>query len=202
VSDPAASRERVNSLCGLRDDEIVLLFVGRMVLQKNILFIADAAAELINKSFMPFRLLYVGAGPDEEELRSHVAELGIQDSVVFCGRVSDRGMLADFYSRADLFVFPSFYDVNSLVQIEAASQKTPTLFLSGAVTAAMGTDGADCYFSENSSEKYAKKIIEIFSDREKYETVCDGAFRSIYKSWDTVIKGIISDYRRLIREHE
>lgn len=202
VQDPEAGRKRVNALWGLGDDEIVLLFVGRMVLQKNILFIADAAAELKKRGFMPFKVLYVGSGPDEEELIKHVEKLGLSDKVVFCGKVSDRGTLADIYARADLFVFPSFYDVNSLVQIEAASQKTPTLFLSGAVTAALGTDGIDCYFSENSAEKYAEKIEEIFSDRERYDTVCEGAFRSIYRSWDAVIAGIMTDYRRLIREHQ
>ncbi|NCB50317.1 MAG: glycosyltransferase [Clostridia bacterium] len=201
VQDPEASRARINALCGLGDDEKVFLFVGRMVLQKNIMFIAEAAAELKKRDAMPFKVLYVGSGPDEEELKKHVAELGIADSVVFCGKISDRGTLADFYARADLFVFPSFYDVNSLVQIEAASQRTPTLFLSGAVTAAMGTDGTDCYFSENSAEKYAEKIVEIFEDREKYGTVCEGAFRNIYRSWDVVIAGILSDYRRLIKEH-
>lgn len=202
IQDPAAGRARINALLNLRDDETVLLFVGRLVLQKNILFIADAAAELIKKGFRDFRLLYVGSGPDEDALRDRVAELGLGDKVVFCGKVSDRDTLADYYSRADLFVFPSFYDVNSLVQIEAASQKTPTLFLSGAVTAALGTDGVDCYFSENSAEKYADKIIKIFGDKELYRTVCEGAFRSIYKSWDTVIAEILSDYSRLIREHK
>ena len=201
VQDPAASRARINALLGLGEEEIVLLFVGRLVLQKNILFIADAAAALLRKGFSRFRLLFVGAGPDEEALRSRVAEMGIEDRVLFCGRVSDRDTLADFYVRADLFVFPSFYDVNSLVQIEAASQKTATLFLDGAVTAAMGTDGVDCYFSGNSSEQYADKIIEIFSDMKAHQAVGEGAFRNIYKSWDTVIAEIIRDYRRLIRKH-
>lgn len=201
VPDPAASRERINARFGLREDEIVLLFVGRLVAQKNILFIADAAAELRKRGFGPFRLQFVGSGPDEEELRGRIAELGIGESVILCGRISDRAELADFYARADLFVFPSYYDVNSLVQIEAASQKTPTLFLSGAVTAATGTDGVDCYFSENAPEAFAAKIIEIFGDRETYGTVCEGAFRDIYRSWDTAIAGILSDYRRLIREH-
>jgi methylenetetrahydrofolate dehydrogenase (NADP+)/methenyltetrahydrofolate cyclohydrolase len=201
VPDAAASSGRVNARFGLREDEIVLLFVGRLVAQKNILFIADAAAELKKRGFGPFKLLFVGSGPDEEALRGHVAELGIGDSVVLCGRISDRAELADLYARADLFVFPSLYDVNSLVQIEAASQKTPTLFLSGAVTAATGTDGIDCYFSENAPESFAAKIVEIFGDREKYGDVCEGAFRNLYRSWDITIAGILADYRRLIREY-
>ena len=52
-----------------------------------------------------------------------------------CGKVTDRTLLSYYYARADLFLFPSLYDASSIVQIEAASQKTPTVFLEGAVTA-------------------------------------------------------------------
>lgn len=38
--------------------------------------------------------------------------------------VNDRELLASIYARADLFLFPSLYDASSIVQIEAALQKT------------------------------------------------------------------------------
>lgn len=38
--------------------------------------------------------------------------------------VKDRELLASIYARADLFLFPSLYDALSIVQIEAALQKT------------------------------------------------------------------------------
>ena len=38
--------------------------------------------------------------------------------------VKDRELLASIYERADLFLFPSLYDASSIVQIEAALQKT------------------------------------------------------------------------------
>ena len=38
--------------------------------------------------------------------------------------VKDRELLASIYARADLFLFPSLYDASSIVQIEAALQKT------------------------------------------------------------------------------
>ena len=38
--------------------------------------------------------------------------------------VKDRELLASIYARADLFLFPSLYDASSIVQIDAALQKT------------------------------------------------------------------------------
>ncbi len=38
--------------------------------------------------------------------------------------VKDRELLASIYARAYLFLFPSLYDASSIVQIEAALQKT------------------------------------------------------------------------------
>ena len=46
----------------------------------------------------------------------------------------DRELLKSIYYRATLFLFPSLFDSSSLVQIEAASQETPTIFIEGSVT--------------------------------------------------------------------
>lgn len=201
VPDAAAAAEKVNAKYGLSPDERVLLFVGRLVLHKNILFIAQAAAALMRLTDEPFRVLFVGAGPDEQELRDEIERLGIGGRVLLTGRVTDREELAAIYSRAELFLFPSLYDANSLVQIEAASQHTPTVFLRGAVTSATAEDGVSGFFAENDPKMYAWQISKIMADRELLHRVSDGAFRDVYCSWETVISRMLGDYRRLIREH-
>ena len=201
VPDKEAAAKLINEKYGLAGDERVLLFVGRLVLHKNILFIARSAAELMKLTDQPFRLLFVGAGPDEDELRDEIARLGIEDKVVLTGRVTDRGELAALYSRAELFLFPSLYDANSLVQIEAASQHTPTVFLRGAVTSATAEDGVSGFFAENDPKMYAWQISRILEDGELLDRVREGAFRDVYCSWETVIARMLGDYRRLIREH-
>ena len=56
--------------------------------------------------------------------------------------------------RADLFLFPSLYDASSIVQIEAASQHTPTLFLKEAATTATVTNNVNGFLEENDVNKY------------------------------------------------
>ena len=54
-------------------------------------------------------------------LKELVKKNKLQKEVIFCGKVTDRDLLANYFARADLFLFPSLYDASSIVQIEAAS---------------------------------------------------------------------------------
>ena len=58
------------------------------------------------------------------------------------------------------------------------------------------------YLAENSTEKYADKIIEIFSDEEKYLQVCQNAFDDLYLPWPKVVKAAFDRYQLLIEENK
>ena len=83
---------------------------------------------------------------------------------------------------------------NSLVQIEAACQNTPTLFLEGAKTAATVTPGVNGYVSPAGEENYARAIMDILADAEGYERVAKATFRDLYINWDDVIRDVYKDY--------
>ena len=50
-------------------------------------------------------LLLVGGGPEEEKLRSLVGSLGLEEKVIFAGRVP-HGDIARYYDLIDIFVYP------------------------------------------------------------------------------------------------
>ena len=52
-----------------------------------------------------FKLLLVGGGPEEERLRSQTAAAGLDDHVVFTGRVGHERVQA-YYNAVDLLVYP------------------------------------------------------------------------------------------------
>ena len=105
---------------------------GRIIKAKDVFFILEILDNLPEK--FPFHMVFVGSGPDEKELRKRTEELGLSARVTFTGNISDRELLKAFYLRSDLFLFPSRYDVSSIVQIEAAAQKLCGLFRRGSVT--------------------------------------------------------------------
>ena len=197
VSDPAAAAREVNARYGIPADATVFLFVGRINFIKNIDFTVRALARAKELGLSNFRMLFAGKGQDEEKLAVLVQELGLTEEVVMCG-LTDKPMLEKLYSRASLFLFPSLYDANSLVQIEAACQGTPAVFLEGARTAATVTPGVNGYVSPATEEAYAHTLLDILADKDGYARVCAAAHRDLYLSWDDVVRDVYSDYLRLL----
>ena len=197
VVDVKKSNKMINEMYGIGKDEKVLLFVGRITALKNVFFIADSLKLLSDKDYK-YKMLYVGTGPDDEKLREHVKNLGIEDRVVFCGKIFNRDLIAKLYARAHLFLFPSLYDASSLVQIEASSQSTPTVFLQGAVTAGTVTNDVNGFVVENNVESFASKIMETFDKPEYYNKVSEAACRDLYKTWDQIVDKVLLSYMNII----
>ena len=120
--------------------------------------------------------------------------------MIFTGRVEDRDELARFYVRSDLFLFPSWYDTNSIVQIEAASQKTPTVFIEKTVTSSTITNNFNGFTTPNSAYEYAKRINEILNDKELLQKVSENAYKTVYKTWDNVVDEVYELYNNLLEE--
>ena len=196
VDDPAAAAARVNARFGISPDETVFLFVGRINFLKNIDFTVRALKMHKDKG-QHFKMVFAGQGQDEQQLADLVLSLDLENEVIMAG-LNDREQLQDLYSRAKLFLFPSLYDANSLVQIEAACQGTPTVFLKGARTAATVTDGVNAFVSEPTEEAFAGKIQEIMADDALYERISKAAREQLYLDWDTVIDDVYEKYQELI----
>ena len=150
-------------------NEKVFLFVGRLNILKNILFIVDSLSVLKKKKpSLKFKMLFVGVGQDEDKLKERIKELNLEKEVLLVGKIEDRIELASIYKRADLFLFPSVYDASSLVQIEAASQKTPGVFLKNTATSSTITDNVNGFLSDETVGAYSDKIIEVMENKKKF----------------------------------
>jgi rhamnosyl/mannosyltransferase len=99
-----------------------VLFVGRFVYYKGVDVLVDAMARCAGT------LLLVGDGPLEPELRKRAIALGIEDRVVFAGRVSDEDLPA-YYQASDVFVLPSIARTETfgVVQVEAMAAGVPVV---------------------------------------------------------------------------
>lgn len=190
--DPAPYLARVNEEYGLSDKNNILLFVGRIIKAKDIFFILEILDNLPEE--FPFHMVFVGSGPDEKELRKRTEELGLSARVTFTGNISDRELLKAFYLRSDLFLFPSRYDVSSIVQIEAAAQKLCGLFRRGSVTSCTVRDSETGFLCEGGAKEFADKIVEIFTTPGLLARVSEGAHEKLYISWEALTQRILSEY--------
>ena len=131
----AVYREKGRSLAGLDSTTPVFLYIGQQRWEKNLKLILDSLS-LLKRKGRNTVMLFVGAGPDLAEMKKYVASEGIQDSVRFLGAVRDRESIKALYAAAYVFLFPSLYDMSSLVMREAAAFSLPCVYIRGATTAA------------------------------------------------------------------
>ncbi len=134
---------------GLQDDDIVLLFVGRLQPLKAPDVLVAAAADLVARhpEWRPRLKVIINGGPSgsgierAEELPKLIADLGLQDVVRLMDPVS-REHLPDLYRAADVVVVPSYSESFGLVAVEAQACGTPVVASRvGGLTTAVGDGG-------------------------------------------------------------
>ena len=199
INNRKEARKNVCKKHGIDNNHKILLFVARINKLKNIELIVESLRLIDN---INYKMLFIGNGQDDTFLNNLITKYGLNDKIIMCGRVTDREELAKYYASADLFLFPSLYDSNSLVQLEAASQKTPTLFVEGSATSAKVIPEVDGFFAKNSPKDYSKKIIEIIQDKEKLKKVSEKAYEDLYISWDDEVERVYKEYIRIIESRE
>ena len=198
LTAPCYIRPNATAHTPIEDKISAYTFVNDMFSLKEADLVFLRSLKVLKDKGVAFKTLFVGNGQDEDELKELACELGLENEIIFCGKVENKETLEKIYARAKLFLFPSLYDTNSLVQIEAACQSTPTLFLKGAKTAGTVTENVNGFFAEQSEEAYAERIIEILSDEELYNRVAANARKDLYRTWNEVTDMIENDYKRLI----
>jgi len=201
VKDKKKALDLVNKEYNIGKNETVFLFVGRIISVKNIYFILDTLKELKSRG-KKFKMLFVGSGPDFNELKSRIHKYDMEDCVVMTGKILDRELLKAIYYRATLFLFPSLFDSSSLVQIEAASQETPTIFIEGSVTSDTVENNINGFTEKEDVELFANRIEEILNNKELYEKVQKGAKNDLAKPWSEIAKETYKFYLKMIEENE
>jgi 1,2-diacylglycerol 3-alpha-glucosyltransferase len=114
--------ERIRNALGVEDKRIIL-YVGRIVKEKN-LNLLISAAPLVLKSIPDALFLLVGEGPVRNELQEKVKEKGLTNNFIFTGFVPEEE-LVDYYHSADAFVFPSTFETQGIVLLEAIASGLP-----------------------------------------------------------------------------
>lgn len=118
----SARRETLRREWGIRDDEVVIGTVARLVPQK--------APELLIRAFAGVvrcrenaRLVMVGDGPLRERLELEAARLGVSDAVVWPGYLEDPRVMSAF----DVFALGSRYEGFPYVLLDALAAGLPVV---------------------------------------------------------------------------
>lgn len=117
-------REQRRAL-GIPEDHTVLLNLGRLGTEKNLLELIELFSIALTHS-SKLTLLIVGDGPARKDLEEKVDQLGIVEHVIFTGMV-DPSQVHKYYQLGDIFVSASTSETQGLTYIEAAANGLPLL---------------------------------------------------------------------------
>jgi glycosyltransferase involved in cell wall biosynthesis len=101
---------------GVGEKIVVIGFVGRFSAEKNLITLLESFANVIEHGYAFLKLILVGTGPMESQLKELAKRKSLEDKVTFCGvRYDIRRIL----SSLDIFVLPSYTEGLSTALLEA-----------------------------------------------------------------------------------
>ena len=194
--DAVAELHRIHNL---QRDELVFLFVGRMMWYKNVKIIVDTL-RLLKQNGMRFRAFFIGDGNDRAAIEQYTRERGLAQEVVFTGAIYDREKIRAYYSIADLFLFPSTYDTSGLVVKEAAACNCASLLVAGSCASEGVVDGISGLLAQENAESCASKILAAAKGDSAFARLGENAAQQVYLSWEAAVAKAYDRYEEILRE--
>ena len=158
-------RKEMRQEFNITENEILFGHVGRFTNQKNHTFLIDIFNE-IHKQNKDTKLIMVGIGEKEQEIKNKVKALNLEDCVIFAGFRKDVNKIMQ---AMDVFLLPSLYEGLPVVGVEAQAAGLPCFTSKDVVTKEVQITKAMNFISLDKSAKEWANII-LGSDLSRKDT--------------------------------
>ncbi len=206
------NKEKIRELrqsYGLKDDDLMILFLGRLVWVKGVDKLVGAMPHVLQK-IPNAKLVIVGLGEMRDYLEKMVQNLNLQDSVRFCFEFIPEEERIAHYAACDLAVFPSNYEPFGIVAIEAMSMEKPVVVGASGVSGmreivvSAGQDQCGFHINPHDPPDIAWGIINALQDpQRRIELGQNGRKRVLQKfTWDIIAKQTVKVYTELLERHK
>lgn len=148
---------------GIREDDLVLINLGRLGGEKNLGELLEFFAEARKKNDA-LKFLIVGDGPAREDLQKQAKKLDIAEHVIFTGMVPP-SEVQNYYQLGDIFVSASTSETQGLTYIEAAANGLPLLCRQDDCLADVLEEGGNGY-EYTSAEEFLEAIDTMMADED------------------------------------
>ncbi|MCM5703424.1 glycosyltransferase family 4 protein [Larsenimonas salina] len=142
---PAFRSDPLRDRWGAAEDDLVVLYVGRLAAEKNVPLMVNALQALHSKD-PSIKAVFVGDGPMRKELEETLSW------AEFAG-FQEGDALASYYASADLFLFPSRSETFGNVVTEAMASGLACVALDYAAAGELITSGQEGLLVDYSDDK-------------------------------------------------
>ena len=150
---------RFRSSFSVDDDVLLIGTVARLVPQKALHLLLEAFMEFNRTATIKTKLLIVGVGPLEFELRNKADDYLISEHVIWAGLREDIPVIMN---SMDIFVLTSEYEGFGLVLLEAMASKTPVVASNiSAIPEVVGSEGSGILVPFGRVDLFVKAFKEL-----------------------------------------
>lgn len=178
--------KKIRAEYNIKDDELFVLYVGRIAEEKSIDVIIDGF-EFVKSKKLKAKLVIIGGGPDEETLKKYMKKLNLDDYVVFAGK-KPSNEIADFYLSADVFVSASLSETQGLTFIEALATGLPVFARPDKVLDEILFENQSGFYFNSPSEFSEKLEFYINLSKEEKTKIKNKAIE-VVKPYDSEVFG-------------
>ena len=162
--------------------------IGRLVLWKGIDELISVVPA-VSQKYPDFKLVVVGDGPEYENLKKLCHDMGVEQKVVFTGRLNHEETLA-LLKRSDVFILNSHYEGLPHTVIEAMAYQCPVIATGLEGTIEVIEDGQNGITIEpgNTSQLSGKLLFILGNEAIKKEMVAE-AYETVKSkfTWDSTL---------------
>ena len=187
----------------LPENEMIVLFVGRLVKKKGVDDLLSAYSLLPSDINCRTRLWIIGDGEWRTRLQQYAETLGIREKTRFWGQISNH-RLPDFYAAADLFVAPSIEAASGdtegqgIVLLEAYASRLCVLSTRVGGISEVVEDGSTGILVEpRNPHQLADAMAKLLGDSRLRDELADNAFIKVKQRYD--LQKIAKEFEDLYR---
>jgi len=173
---------------GIAEDDIVIAFVGRLVLEKGLGVFADTI-DLLSKKGRRVKALIVGDGPEKQRFEDRLPD------AIFTGHLSGEH-LARAYASADIFFNASITETFGNVTLEAMASSLPLVCADATGSRSLVRRGENGFLAASvTPAAFARELEKLINDPDLRTTMASASLRlSADYTWDLVLERLIDQY--------
>jgi glycosyltransferase involved in cell wall biosynthesis len=156
------NRELIRKEFGIDKKAKVIGFVGRLSPEKNPLTLLNSFANAAQDDPL-MKLVMVGSGPLEFQLKDYITKRGINNKVIFCGVRNDIGKVL---SSFDIFVLPSYTEGLSTALLEAMACGRAIICSDIPANHGLATHNQEALFVNPHNPDELKQAISLLSNND------------------------------------
>jgi glycosyltransferase involved in cell wall biosynthesis len=181
---------------GIADEDVVIAFVGRVVMEKGLVPFA-ATVETLERQGVSCRVLVVGDGPAAPWFRQRLPK------AIFTGSLSGPD-LATAFASCDIFFNPSVTETLGNVNLEAMASGLPIVAARASGSASLVADGLTGFLAPpGDTGRYAALLARLVTDRGARARMGGaGVAKAETYDWDGILGEMTGHYLEVIAPSE